>query len=206
MGATLPLKCLSCGIYASAQAPAPGQAPLVAPNAAALLRRNATDLRRIAGRNLIDAGEMRMRLNELLAQRRQRVERQRLAERYHLDGDYLLYAGGLDLRKNVTTLIHAYAQSGVTTPLAIAGAPRSAGSQFPDLPAVARGAGVADRVRFLGWVEEDDKPALYRHCQAFAFPSRYEGFGLPVIEAMQLGVPVLTSNTSSRPSPAAESN
>ncbi len=126
-------------------------------------------------------------------------ERERLAQRYGLDGDYLLYAGGLDLRKNVATLIRAYARSGVATPLAIAGAARSRSAQFPDLPAVARSVGAEGRVQFLGWVEEDDKPALYRHCTAFAFPSRYEGFGLTPLEAMASGAPVLCSTASSLP-------
>jgi glycosyltransferase involved in cell wall biosynthesis len=126
-------------------------------------------------------------------------ERERLAQRYGLAGDYLLYTGGLDLRKNVSALIRAYAQSGVQTPLAIAGAARSRGRQFPDLAAVAKAAGAADRVQFLGWVEEEDKPGLYRNCLAFVFPSTYEGFGLTPLEAMACGAPVLCSNATSLP-------
>ena len=126
-------------------------------------------------------------------------ERERLGQRYGLESDYLLYSGGLDLRKNVATLIRAYARSGVSTPLAIAGAARSRSAQFPDLPAVARSVGAEGRVQFLGGGDEDDKPALYRHCTAFAFPSRYEGFGLTPLEAMASGAPVLCSTASSLP-------
>lgn len=126
-------------------------------------------------------------------------EQERLSSRYGLQGEYLLYTGGLDLRKNVATLIRAYARAGVTTPLAIAGATRSRSRQFPDLQAVARSEGVFDRVQFLGWVEEDDKPALYRHCLAFVFPSSNEGFGLTPLEALACGAPVLCSNASSLP-------
>jgi len=126
-------------------------------------------------------------------------ERERLAERYGLAGDYLLYAGGLDLRKNVSTLIKAYAQAAVEVPLAIAGATRSRSRMFPDLQSVAKAEGVADRVHFLGWVQEEDKPALYRHCLAFAFPSTHEGFGLTPLEALACGAPVLCSNATSLP-------
>jgi glycosyltransferase involved in cell wall biosynthesis len=57
--------------------------------------------------------------------------------------------------------------------------------------------GLEQRVRFLGYVPEGELPALYCGARAFVYPSRYEGFGLPVLEAMQCGTPVLTSNISS---------
>jgi alpha-1,3-rhamnosyl/mannosyltransferase len=61
-----------------------------------------------------------------------------------------------------------------------------------------------DRIRMLGFVEESDLPALYRGAALFAFPSLYEGFGLPVLEAMACGVPVVCSNVSSLPEVAGE--
>jgi len=57
----------------------------------------------------------------------------------------------------------------------------------------------ADDVRLIGWVDEDDKPALYRGAACAAFPSHYEGFGLPVLEALGCGAPLVTSNASSLP-------
>lgn len=127
-------------------------------------------------------------------------ERERIARRYGLPGVFILYMGGLDWRKNVALLIRAYARSGSTVPLAIAGAPRSGNkTAFPDLPAVVSECGAADRVRFLGWVEEADKAALYRAAHLFVFPSRFEGFGLTPLEAMACGAPVLCSNAGSLP-------
>ncbi|MCA9976813.1 MAG: glycosyltransferase family 4 protein, partial [Anaerolineales bacterium] len=64
--------------------------------------------------------------------------------------------------------------------------------------------GVNGRVRFIGFVDDDDLPALYSGASLFAFPSLYEGFGLPLLDAMGCGVPVLTSNASSLPEVAGE--
>jgi len=61
-----------------------------------------------------------------------------------------------------------------------------------------------DRVRILGFVDDADLPALYRNATLFAFPSLYEGFGLPVLEAMACGVPVVCSNASSLPEVAGD--
>jgi glycosyltransferase involved in cell wall biosynthesis len=64
---------------------------------------------------------------------------------------------------------------------------------------VARDLGISGRVRFPGWIDEPDAPALYRGAIAFVFPSYYEGFGLPPLEAMACGTPVIVANTSSLP-------
>ena len=69
----------------------------------------------------------------------------------------------------------------------------------PDPRRIVRELGVESGVRFTGWVEEVDKPALYTAALAFVFPSRYEGFGLPVLEALACGTPVITSSVSSLP-------
>jgi glycosyltransferase involved in cell wall biosynthesis len=70
---------------------------------------------------------------------------------------------------------------------------------FPDPRRIADELGVADAVRLVGQVDEADKPSVYSAATVFAFPSRYEGFGLPVLEAMACGTPVVTSNVSSLP-------
>ncbi len=64
--------------------------------------------------------------------------------------------------------------------------------------------GVGDRVRFLGFVPDEDLPALYNAAEVFALPSLYEGFGLPVLEALACGTPVVTSNVSSLPEVAGD--
>ena len=70
---------------------------------------------------------------------------------------------------------------------------------FPDPRRIAVELGISDVIRFPGWVDEADKPALYSAATVFAFPSRYEGFGLPILEAMACGTPVVTSNVASLP-------
>jgi len=128
-----------------------------------------------------------------------------LRSHFGLHGSFILYAGGLDWRKNVPLLIRAYARSSVSWPLAIAGEARSRrSSSFPDLAAEIRDAGVTDRVRLLGWVEEELKPALYRAAALFVFPSRYEGFGLPPLEALASGTPTCCSNATSLPEVVAD--
>jgi glycosyltransferase involved in cell wall biosynthesis len=84
--------------------------------------------------------------------------------------------------------------------LVIAGKLPTADTPFtPDPRHAATDAGVADRVRFTGWVDEADKPALYSLASLFVFPSLYEGYGLPVAEAEACGAPIVTSKRSSLP-------
>ena len=127
-------------------------------------------------------------------------ETEMLYERYGIDGPFLFYLGGLDWRKNVSFLIRAYAHSGAMLPLVITGRPRSDNEKsFPDLERVVNEFGLGNKVRFIGWVPEADKPALYRAATLFIFPSLYEGFGLPPLEAQACGTAVLCSNTTSLP-------
>ena len=124
--------------------------------------------------------------------------------KYALPDRYLLYLGGFDVRKNVTGILRAYAQleAGVAadTHLVIAGSlPAEDSDFFPDPRRVARELGIVERVRFTGWVDEKDKPGLYSAAEAFLFPSHYEGFGLPPLEAMSCGTPVIASDRGSLP-------
>ncbi len=125
--------------------------------------------------------------------------------RYGLPHRYVLYLGGFDVRKNVATALRAYAWVGPVLgdecPLVLAGRlPVKDTSFAPDPRRQAREAGLQPGwVRWIGPVSEADKPAIYRSAAAFIFPSRYEGFGLPVLEAMACGVPVVASDTSSIP-------
>ena len=127
-----------------------------------------------------------------------------IREKYGLQEGYVFYCGGFDRRKNLRALLSAWTWAGgaigQSYPLVIAGKlPTPDGALFEDLPALARELGVEDTVKFIGPVEEAEKPALYRGATVFAYPSRYEGFGLPVLEAMACGVPVVTTTGGSLP-------
>ncbi len=122
---------------------------------------------------------------------------------YGLPYPYVLYLAGHDSRKNVAALVKAFAliaQSHAGTALVIGGKlpQRDKLPFFDPLPLVAA-LGLENEVHFIGWVEEDHKPALYRGAACAVFPSRYEGFGLPVLEALACGTPLVTSNRSSLP-------
>ena len=125
--------------------------------------------------------------------------------RYRLPERYMLYLGGFDVRKNVATAIGTYRWAGPAIgeecPLVIAGRLPERDTPFtPDPRRLAREQGVDERfMRFTGFVEEAHKPALYRGAVAFIFPSLYEGFGLPPLEALACGTPVVGSATSSIP-------
>jgi glycosyltransferase involved in cell wall biosynthesis len=127
-----------------------------------------------------------------------------ILRKYDLPDSYILYLGGYALHKNVTTLLHAYtyvAQAlGNDYPLVLAGKkPQTISPAFPDYDATIQRLGLNQSVRWIGVVDEEDKPVLYRNAETFVFPSRYEGFGLGPLEAMACGTPVVTSNSSSLP-------
>lgn len=112
---------------------------------------------------------------------------------------YFLYLGGFDARKNLSTLLHGYRRyldrgGDPAVRLVIGGRLPASDSAFaPDPAPIAAALHLGDQVRFLGWVDEADKPALYAMATAYLFPSLYEGFGMMLLEAMQAGTPVVTS-------------
>lgn len=125
---------------------------------------------------------------------------QEVRDRYGLKGNYVLYLGGTEWRKNLPLLLRAFARLGGDAELVIAAEPHPArGWLFPDLGAEIRRLHLEGRARFLGFVAEADKPALYATASLFVFPSLYEGFGLPPLEAMACGTPVLSSRAASLP-------
>lgn len=118
--------------------------------------------------------------------------------KYDLPDRFILYMGGFDVRKRVTQLLHAFTYvsqaEGDEAPLVIAGRePRWGTPMFPDLRALADELKVADFTRWIGYVDEEDKPSLYRLATVFVYPSAYEGFGLPLLEAMACGTPVIAN-------------
>lgn len=122
-------------------------------------------------------------------------EPERLQARYAIGGrPYILSVGTLQPRKNYVRLIRAFARLNTPFALLIAG---GRGWLYDEIYIEAEKH--SDRVRIVGFIEETDLPALYRRAALFVFPSCYEGFGLPVLEAMACGVPVVCSNSSSLP-------
>ena len=133
------------------------------------------------------------------------ADRQFIAERYQVNYPFLLYAGRISPHKNVVRIIEAF--SALKTELGKEG-------KFPDLKLIIIGdevsrhpdlrravikSGVQNDVRFLGFVPIGVLRIFYDVAKIFVFPSLYEGFGLPPLEAMSHGTPVVTSNTSSLP-------
>ena len=121
----------------------------------------------------------------------------RVGDRYGLRRPYLLYVGTLEPRKNLISAVAAFARLADRFPehhLYLAG---DLGWQSSDLFRKIDELRLGERVGCLGYVDEADLPGLYSHAELFLYPSLYEGFGLPVVEAMACGVPVLTSSTSS---------
>jgi glycosyltransferase involved in cell wall biosynthesis len=122
--------------------------------------------------------------------------------RYGLDGPFVLSVGTLQPRKNYPLLIEAYGRLRELDPalgdvsLVIAG---GRGWLYDEIDATIERLGETARVRLLGFVPEEDLPALYNAAAAFAMPSLYEGFGIPVVEALACGTPVVASNVSSLP-------
>ena len=127
---------------------------------------------------------------------------QRLRTLFDLEaGGYLLFFGAIEPKKNLGRLIEAYLAADLATPLVIAG-PRAwkAESELRLLEG-AHGVSLkgADRVRRIDYVPTDQLAILVRGAKAVLFPALYEGFGLPALEAMALGAPVLAANTGSLP-------
>lgn len=113
---------------------------------------------------------------------------------------YFLFLSRIEPRKNLARMLDAYLASGSETPFIIVGGLAHHGKQELRLLTEAGGTRSADgRVRYLGYAPKIDVEILLRYARALCFPSLYEGFGLPAVEAMQAGTAVLTSNTSCMP-------
>jgi glycosyltransferase involved in cell wall biosynthesis len=120
--------------------------------------------------------------------------------KYGLAKDFILFVGAIEPRKNIPMLLKAFqrlrSEKGFALDLVIAGGKGWLSQSVFD---TARNLGIEDSVKFLGYVQKDELAVLYSIARVFAYPSLYEGFGFPPLEAMSCGAPVIVSNVSSLP-------
>jgi alpha-1,3-rhamnosyl/mannosyltransferase len=125
---------------------------------------------------------------------RAKCESEPVRRKYALPDPFLLYVGSNKPHKNLPSLLNAYARLGDAPPLLLAG-PQD--SRYPQVRRLVERLGLKHRVRIMGAIPEADLPDLYGNALAFVFPSLYEGFGLPPLEAMACGTPVVCSDIPS---------
>lgn len=126
-------------------------------------------------------------------------EIQRIKNKYKTGGKYLLHVGTLHPRKNLEFLVKVFSRISSIFPeynLVLTG---KKGWYYEKLYNLINALGLKDNVVFTGYLPDEDAPCLYNGASVFLFPSLYEGFGLPPLEAMGCGIPVISSNTSSLP-------
>ena len=127
-------------------------------------------------------------------------EKKRIKNKYKLPDNYFLYFGTIEPRKNIATILRAYAELQEDIrhefKLVFSG---GMGWKNKELMSMINQSGLSDQIVFTGYVEEADKAYIYNMAKIFLFPSLYEGYGMPISEAMASGTPVITSNVSSMP-------
>ena len=123
-----------------------------------------------------------------------------LKDKYSIDNPYILYVGNLEPRKNIPRLIKAFSklkkENKISHSLVIVG---QKSWLFDEIFKTLEDEGISDQVLFTGFVDNMDKTSFYRHADLFIYPSLYEGFGIPILEAMAMGTPVVCSDSSSMP-------
>jgi len=126
--------------------------------------------------------------------------RQRAADKFGLEGDFILFVSTIEPRKNLATLLRAYRQLldayKLDVELALVG---GQGWLYEEIPSLVKDLRLTDKAHFLGRVPDKDLLHLYNAAGVLVHPAIYEGFGLPPLEAMACGTPVIVSNTSSLP-------
>ncbi len=130
-----------------------------------------------------------------------------IKSKYGLKDDYVLFLGTIESRKNITALVKAFCglslrnkELGEKYQLVLAGARGWKNEKiFSEIKACKKKPELQDVVKYIGYVPGSEKFSLIKYSTCFVFPSFYEGFGLPVLEAMSLGVPTITSDVSSLP-------
>nr|WP_257720226.1 glycosyltransferase family 1 protein [Heliomicrobium modesticaldum] len=128
-----------------------------------------------------------------------------MQEKYGVSRPYVLYVGGFSPRKNLRLLIHAFHQVRRQLPedycLVL---PGKQSKEFNDIEIMVTSRGLQEHVHFIGFVGVDDLPWIYNGASVFVYPSLYEGFGLPPVEAMACGTPTLVANVASLPEVAGD--
>lgn len=133
-------------------------------------------------------------------QRASPIEIETLRARRHLPEEMILHVGTIEPRKNLVRLIHAFALAKriahIPHSLVLIGA---RGWRYTQVDQALEQEGIAESVIFAGYIPQDELPLWYQAAQLFVYPSMYEGFGLPPLDAMACGLPVVTSNAASIP-------
>jgi len=124
-----------------------------------------------------------------------------LGKKYGIKEDYILFVGTLQPRKNIVRLIEAFSKLKDDIKLIIIG---KKGWLYEEILGAPKKYKIESRVKFLDFVPDEDLPSFYKNALCFVLPSLYEGFGLPVLEAMKYGCPVVASNISSLPEAAGD--
>lgn len=133
-------------------------------------------------------------------------ERLAVRKKYNLHAPYIFYVGRLERKKNIANLIEAFAiiktrQPNFSHQLCLAG---DASYGYDEIKYLMQEFGLEQRVVLPGWVPETDLPALFSAAAVFVFPSKYEGFGIPLLQAMSCGAPIAASEVASIPEVAGE--
>ncbi len=126
------------------------------------------------------------------------VQLRAIRDKYRLPEKFILWVGQIESRKNVSRLLQAFARIKDEVPHALVIAGEQRFTTDAELKVIET-LGIADRVLFPGWIMHTDLPAVYALADHFCFPSLYEGFGIPLIEAMACGCPIVTATTCAPP-------
>jgi len=158
--------------------------------------------------SLLEIEEEKISVTHLGVDKRFRpvTEEQELAgvrRKYNLPPKYILYVGLIEPRKNLEALVDAYHADSLHTEFDLVLAGNLGWGYAPLLEKVANSR-IRNRIHMPGYIADTDLPALFSMAATFAYPSVYEGFGLPVLEAMACGTPVITSQVSSLPEVAGD--
>ena len=139
-------------------------------------------------------------VDEKFSVQKDKHEIKNILHRYSILQPFIFFLGNVEPRKNLLRLIKAFTQlkreRKIEHHLVIGG---SRSWNYPELAELCKHSGIMEHIKFVDYINEDDLIGLYQASSLFVFPSLYEGFGLPILEAMACGVPVITSNLSSMP-------
>ncbi|MDR3652943.1 MAG: glycosyltransferase family 1 protein [Paludibacter sp.] len=131
--------------------------------------------------------------NNIFRQKATVEEKDQIKSKYNLPTDYLLFVGAIEPRKNLATILQAIYQEKIDIPLVVVGRQTNYTAELRELSIKLK---LSNRVFFLHQVETKDLPAIYQLAQLFIYPSIFEGFGIPILEALCSETPVITSTGS----------